>query len=349
MMRTTIFRSNRMAIAVVGAVAAPTFAFGQQLTVTAVTAPSSPIQAQTPTAPPTIRPGEFYAAPYVERVGGPANAGFIAGTGEVPGVPLTITERPLQSHERVFVVVPPGMSSAAGTRYLAVRPGRLLEGVGQIMIPTGVVAVERAEPGQAIEARVMARYEPMMIGDQLVTMDAIPANLPRPTAVTGPTTSVLWIKPEPVLPTLQSYVIVGGVLILTLLLLTQALTQRLEQFVPASEGLDAALLSFRERALGECSHPVRGDLGEQLREAPFGAGKHLGKDAIEAIVVAFVLNETGAREVVEILRRQLRHARPQCLQEHQELGGGHRHARAAQLKEELHQHGGPALSAPGDA
>ena len=209
-MRTTIFRSNRLAIAVVGAVAAPTFAFGQQLTVTAVTAPSSPIQAQTPTAPPTIRPGEFYAAPYVERVGGPANAGLIVGTGEVPGVPLTLAERPLQSHERVFVVVPPGMSSAAGTRYLAVRPGRLLEGVGQIMIPTGVVAVERAEPGQAIEARVMARYEPMMIGDQLVTMDAIPANLPRPTAVTGPTTSVLWIKPEPVLPTLQSYVIVGG-------------------------------------------------------------------------------------------------------------------------------------------
>ena len=209
-MRTTIFRSNRMAIAVVGAVAAPTFAFGQQLTVTAVTAPSAPIQAQTPVAPPTIRPGEFYAAPYVERVGGPANAGLIVGTGEVPGVPLTLAERPLQSHERVFVVVPPGMSSAAGTRYLAVRPGRLLEGVGQIMIPTGVVAVERAEPGLAIEARVMARYEPMMIGDQLVTMDAIPANLPRPTAVTGPTTSVLWIKPEPVLPTLQSYVIVGG-------------------------------------------------------------------------------------------------------------------------------------------
>jgi len=199
-----------MAIAVVGAVMAPTFAFGQQLTVTAVTTPSTPIQNQTRATAPTVRPGEFYAAPYVERVGGPANAGLIVGTGEVPGVPLTIAERPLQSHERVFVVVPPGMSSAAGTRYLAVRPGPLLEGVGQIMIPTGVVAVERAEPGQAIEARVMARYEPMMIGDQLITMDAVPANLSRPTAVTGLTTSVLWIKPEPVLPTLQSYVIVAG-------------------------------------------------------------------------------------------------------------------------------------------
>ena len=79
------------------------------------------------------------------------------------------------------------------------------------MIPTGVVAVERTEPGQAIEARVVARFEPMMIGDQLVTMDAIPANLPRPAAqATGLTTSVLWIKAEPVLPSLQSYVIVGG-------------------------------------------------------------------------------------------------------------------------------------------
>jgi nanoRNase/pAp phosphatase (c-di-AMP/oligoRNAs hydrolase) len=94
---------------------------------------------------------------------------------------------------------------------------------------------------------------------------------------------------------------------------------------------------------------LRGYLGEQLRGQPFGAGKHLGKDAIEAIVVALVLNETGARQVVEILRRQLRDARLQGLEEHQELGGGHRHAGAAQLKEELHQHGGSALSAPGDA
>src|SRR5688572_16767700 len=34
MMRTTIFRSNRMAIAMVGALMAPTFAFGQDSTVT---------------------------------------------------------------------------------------------------------------------------------------------------------------------------------------------------------------------------------------------------------------------------------------------------------------------------
>lgn len=166
---------------------------------------------QTRTAGPTIRPGEFYAAPYVERAEGPANAGRIVGTGDVSGIPLTEAERPLQSYERVFVVVPPGMSSAPGARYVAVRRGPMLEGVGQVMIPTGILAVERAQPGQAVEARIVARFEPMLIGDQLVTMDAVPTTTGRPTAQTGGVeTSVLWMKGSPVLPSLQSYVVVAG-------------------------------------------------------------------------------------------------------------------------------------------
>ena len=211
MMRMTISRSNRMAIAMVGALLAPAFAFGQEPSVMAITRAPREGQAQTHAAGPTIRPGEFYAAPYVERDGGPANAGHIVGTGEVPGVALTTVERPLQSYERIFVVVPPGMSTAAGTRYIAVRAGPMLEGVGQVMIPTGIVRIERAQPGQAVEARIMARFEPMMIGDQLVTMDAVPGNLPRPAAqANGALTSALWLKGESVLAALQSYVIVGG-------------------------------------------------------------------------------------------------------------------------------------------
>jgi hypothetical protein len=151
------------------------------------------------------------AAPYVEREGGPPNAGRIVGTGEVPSIPLTESVRPLQSYERVFVVVPPGMPTAAGTRYVAVRYGPLLEGVGQVMIPTAVVSVERAQPGQAVEARVVARFEPLQIGDLLVTPEAVPVNLPRPTPVAGGTeTSVLWVKGDPVLPTLHAYAILEG-------------------------------------------------------------------------------------------------------------------------------------------
>ena len=168
-------------------------------------------QAQTRATAATIRPGEFYAAPYVERYGGPANAGSIVGSGDVPGIPLTEAERPLQSYERIFVTLPPGMSSAAGTRYVTVRFGPLLQGVGQVMVPTGIVTVERAQRGQAVEARIVARFEPIQIGDQLVSMANAPVNLPRPAAVGGGAeTFVLWIYAEPVLPTMQSYVVVAG-------------------------------------------------------------------------------------------------------------------------------------------
>jgi len=204
MTRTTIFRSDRITIAMVGALIAPTALIAQKQTLQATAA-------QARAAAPTIRPGEFYAAPWVERAGGPPNAGRIVGTGDVAGIPLTESERPLQSHERIFVQVPPGMSSAAGARYLSVRRGPMLEGIGQVMVPTGVIVVERAQPGQAVEARVVARYEPVEIGDQLVSMESAPVNLPRPTAVAGGAgTRVLWILGDPVLPSLQSYVVVAA-------------------------------------------------------------------------------------------------------------------------------------------
>jgi hypothetical protein len=209
MMRMTIFRSSRLAIAFVGAVMAPTFAAAQQPP--ADPAFASAWQAGPTQAPTTVRPGEYYAAPWVERLGGPANAGMIVGTGDVPSIPLTEQERPLQSYERVFVTVPAGMSSAAGTRYVAARPGPLLEGFGQVMVPTGVVVIERAQPGQAAEARVVARYEPVQIGDQLVSMDPSPGGAGRPAAVSGGAeTFVVWMHTNPVLPSLQSYLVVAA-------------------------------------------------------------------------------------------------------------------------------------------
>jgi len=170
-----------------------------------------PAQAQTRVAAPTLRPGEVLAAPYVEREGGPPNAGYIVATGEVAAIPYPEVERPLQSYERVFIVVPPGMPSTRGTRYVAVRRGPSLLGVGQVMIPTGVVTVERAQPGQAVEARVVARFDQLLLGDELVTMESVPSTETRPTAVTGGAeTAVLWVAGGTVLPSLQSYLVVAG-------------------------------------------------------------------------------------------------------------------------------------------
>ena len=209
MMRMTIFRSSHLAVVLVGAVMAPTFAMAQQSPMDLGV--GSPWQSGPAQAPTTVRPGEYYAAPWVEQLGGPANAGMIVGTGDVPSIPLTEEERPLQSYERVFVTLPAGMSAAPGARYVTARPGPLLQGFGQVMVPTGVVVVQRAQPGQAAEARVAARFEPVQIGDQLVAMDPSPAGAGRPAAVSdGAETVVLWMKSEPVLPSLQSYVVVAA-------------------------------------------------------------------------------------------------------------------------------------------
>ncbi len=168
-------------------------------------------QTQAREAAPTIRAGEFYAAPYVESIDGPLNAGRIVGTGEVPGIPLTESERPLQSNERIFITVPPGMSIARGARYVALRRGPVLEGIGQIVIPTAIVVVDRAQPGQAVEARIVARYDAVEIGNELVVMPPAPTGAQRPTAQpNGARTAVLWTFGEPVLPSLQSYVVVAG-------------------------------------------------------------------------------------------------------------------------------------------
>ena len=200
-MRMTTFRSSAIAIALVGVSVTPAALVAQA-------APAAG-QSRLVAVGPTIRAGEFYAAPWVERAGGPPNAGSIVGTGEVSGIPLTEAERPLQSSERVFITVPPGMSAVAGARYLSVRRGPAIEGVGQVMLPTGIVVVQRAQPGQAAEARLVARFAPVQIGDELVSMEAPPTGTGRPVPVgSGATTRVLWITGEPVLPSLQSYLIV---------------------------------------------------------------------------------------------------------------------------------------------
>lgn len=168
-------------------------------------------QTQAREAAPTIRAGELYAAPYVESLDGPLNAGRIVGTGDVPSIPLTESERPLQSNERIFITVPPGMSTARGARYVALRRGPVLEGIGQIVIPTAIVVVDRAQPGLAVEARIVARFAAVEIGNELVVMPPAPTGAQRPAAQSnGARTFVLWTLGEPVLPSLQSYVVVAG-------------------------------------------------------------------------------------------------------------------------------------------
>ena len=158
---------------------------------------------------PAVRVGEYLAAPYVDREGGPRVSGRLVGSGEVPGIPLTESERLLDLQERVFVVAPEGRSAAVGDRYYTYRLGPVLPNLGQVVIPTGVIAIERVTAGQAAEGRIVAKYDNVQIGQSLLPVaPQLPPRTSRASAIAnGPEMRIAWVDGGSVLPTLQRYVV----------------------------------------------------------------------------------------------------------------------------------------------
>jgi len=160
----------------------------------------------------TVRAGEFVAAPYVERDGGPTGAGRILQSADLPGIGHATLRPRFQFNDRVFVTPPRGATPVAGDRYLALTFGPALAGLGQVVIPTGVVLVEQPGQGTATRGRLVEVFDAVSIGDHLVPLDVGARSVEaRPEPVQGGATSrVVWLKGSPVLPSVQQYVIVNA-------------------------------------------------------------------------------------------------------------------------------------------
>jgi hypothetical protein len=157
-----------------------------------------------------VRAGEFYAAPYADRNGGPSHSGRILETSEIPGVKTTSPRSRLQLLEKIYVKPPNGERGNAGERYLSFTLGPEVAGVGQIVIPTGIVEVERPGDDMAATARIVRQFDEIKIGQGLIPLETF--NFPvdvRPTPVEegGAQAKVVWIRSQPVLPSLQRYLV----------------------------------------------------------------------------------------------------------------------------------------------
>src|SRR5208282_1976007 len=126
--------------------------------------------------------------------------------------------------------------------------------------------------------------------------------------------------------------------LMPLLLLFEALLQRLHQFLPPAHGLDFSLLLVAEIAHRQLLQPVGRQLPLQHREQILDPLEVGGESAVVAIVEALVLHQTGSREVVEALGAQVAQARLQRFQQREQLGDRYRHAVLAQQKEEFSEH-----------
>jgi len=158
---------------------------------------------------PAIRLGEYVASPWVDRAGGPRGSGYIIQSADLPGIPRMELDN-LSLYTPIFVSPPNGAEPVEHDRFLAYRLGPLVEGMGQIVIPTAIIEVTKAPgPGEATTARVIKMFDEVKTGQRLVRYDTTAAAVyGTATAVeNGPQAKVRWIYSEPVQPSIQSYIV----------------------------------------------------------------------------------------------------------------------------------------------
>jgi LysM repeat protein len=114
--------------------------------------------------------------------------------------------RGAQLNETLSIRVPGGGAAPAGSRWLLVRHGPLLAGLGLVAIPTGVVRLTSASAaGAAAKAQVVAQFDVMSCTDLVLPVPSVSA---RPAGSLTPVTNgahgrVAWVAHESLLPSLQ--------------------------------------------------------------------------------------------------------------------------------------------------
>ena len=159
---------------------------------------------------PTVRAGEALVAPYVDREGGPRGFGRILKSADLTGVGQSSERNRFQAYEKVLISPPAGYVAPEGERYLAIKLGPVIQDQGQIIIPTGVVEVFRsARSGTGAIALIIKAFNEISTTDRLIPIDtAGVGTTTRPIAVVdGPSATIKWIYGEPVLPSLQNFVV----------------------------------------------------------------------------------------------------------------------------------------------
>jgi nucleoid-associated protein YgaU len=205
-----------------------------------------------------VRVGEYAAAPWVDRRGGPAESGYVISNRDLPGI-ASADQSHMNLYDQVLVAPPQGSDALEHQLYLAYRVGPLIENFGQIVIPTGVVQITRStRNGEAAIGRVVKLFNEMLKGQRLIPYDSAAALVvTRPVPVEdGPSGKVRWIYGSPVVPTVQSYVVldIAGQNIAT--------GEQIELYKPRKPGIEPGDLATPELPIGRA---------QVLRVTPFGA------------------------------------------------------------------------------
>ena len=158
-----------------------------------------------------VREGEFIAAPWMDRNGGPEQHGRIVATAELPGIAQASDPIRLSPHDRIYVTLPRDVSASPGERYLSYELGPSMP-QGQIVVPTGILIVEKPGTDEATLVRIERMFGEIKIGNRFIPLERI--QLPtdaRPAPVDlGVRSRVIWVASKAVLPSIQHYLMIDA-------------------------------------------------------------------------------------------------------------------------------------------
>ncbi|HJR66705.1 MAG TPA: LysM peptidoglycan-binding domain-containing protein [Gemmatimonadaceae bacterium] len=158
-----------------------------------------------------VREGEFIAAPWMDRNGGPEQHGRIVATSELPGIGQASYPIRLSPQDRIYVTLPRDVSATVGERYLSYELGPAMP-QGQIVVPTGILIVEKPGTDEATLVRIERMFGEVKIGNRFIPLERI--QLPtdaRPAPVDlGVRGRVIWVASKAVLPSIQHYLLIDA-------------------------------------------------------------------------------------------------------------------------------------------
>ena len=160
----------------------------------------------------TVRFGDYVRAPYIDRRKGPPIWGRIIGGADLPGIEPARQRGRFQLNDALLIAPPTGTVAPEHEMYLSYRNGPLLEDVGQVIIPTGVIEVVRPPVnGEAAIARVQRMFREVSENDRLMPYDSsVVAIMGQPTPIkNGHEGAIRWVVDEPVLPSPTFYILIS--------------------------------------------------------------------------------------------------------------------------------------------
>ena len=159
-----------------------------------------------------VRQGEYRGSPFMWSAGGPSDAGMIEEAAEGPGIEMTVANRPIQYLETVFLQLPKGITGAPGDQFIVYRLDSLIEGLGQVVVPTGVLKLIAPAVNGRSRAQLTQKFEDVFEGQGVTPLDSLhlaPGATPARVEF-GLATHVTWLNYNPVLPSGGAYLILAA-------------------------------------------------------------------------------------------------------------------------------------------